>query len=234
LSSSLVLGNLQSALREPAIVSQLLARECSKRYVIGPFDSSPFSLFRSSPLGVATRKYSGKKWLILDLSAPRSGPVPGINGLIPLEPFSLTYATVDHAIKLIKLAGPGAWLSKADITVAFKIVPVHPSQWHLLGMKWEKRFYFAVRLPFGSRSSPSIFNRVSEALCWILLNRVRVPALLHLLDDFLLVDPPSDASGASLVKLKTLFRGLGVPLSDEKTLSGHHAGHGGDEGFPAG
>lgn len=125
---------------------------------------------------------------------------------------------MDHAIKLIKLAGPGAWLSKADITDAFKIVPVHPSQWHLLGMKWENRFYFAVRLPFGSRSSLSIFNRVSEALCWILLNRVRVPALLHLLDDFLLVDPPPDASGSSLRSLKILFCGLGVPLSDEKTL----------------
>ena len=87
-----------SALREPDIVTQLLARECSKRYVIGPFDSSPFHLFRSSPLGVATRKYSGKKRLILDLSALRSGPVPGVNGLIPLEPFSLHYATVDHAI----------------------------------------------------------------------------------------------------------------------------------------
>ena len=102
LSSSLVLGNLQSALREPDVVSWLLARECNKRNVKGPYSSSPFPLFRSNPLGVATRKYSGKKRLNLDLSAPRSGPVPGINGLFPLKPFSLHYATVDHAIKLIK------------------------------------------------------------------------------------------------------------------------------------
>ena len=210
LSSSLVLGNLQSAQQEPDVVSRLLARECDKRYVIGPFSSSPFPLFRSSPLAVAKREYSGKKRLILDLSSPRTGPVSGINGLIPLEPYSLHYATDDHAIRLIKLAGPRAWLSKADITDAF--VPVHPSQWHLFGMKWENRFYFAVRLPFGCRSSPSIFNQVSEALCWILLNRVRVPALLHLLHNFLLVDPPNDASGSSLFPFPTR-RHSGRPLA---------------------
>ncbi len=42
--------------------------------------------------------------------------------------------------------------------------------------------------------------------------------MLHLLDDFLLIDPPGDNSGSSLLKLKQLFSQLGVPLSDEKTL----------------
>ncbi|XP_034446701.1 uncharacterized protein LOC117764756 [Hippoglossus hippoglossus] len=129
-----------------------------------------------------------------------------------------TPTLVDNAIKLIKLAGQGAWLSKADITDAFKIIPIHPSQWNLLGIRWKSKFYFAVCLPFGGRSSPSIFNQLSEALCWILLNRVRVPTVLHLLDDFLLIDPPQDSSGASLFKLKCCFQSLGVPLSEEKTI----------------
>ncbi|XP_029927907.1 uncharacterized protein LOC115373572 [Myripristis murdjan] len=217
LSSSYVSKNLQSAIQEPDLVSQLLKKELDKGYLIGPFNSSPFPVFRTSPVGIATRKYSGKKRLIVDLSAPRSGPVPSINSLIPPAPFSLHYSTVDNAIKLIKLSGQGAWLSKADITDAFKICPIHPSQWHLFGLKWESKLYFAVRLTFGCRSSPSIFNQVSEALCWIFLNRVRVPSLLHFLDDFLLIDPPHDNSGSSLSKLKLLFQYLGVPLSDEKT-----------------
>ncbi|XP_029937157.1 uncharacterized protein LOC115380206 [Myripristis murdjan] len=217
LSSSYVSKNLQSAIQEPDLVSQLLKKELDKGYLIGPFNSSPFPVFRTSPVGIATRKYSGKKRLIVDLSAPRSGPVPSINSLIPPASFSLHYSTVDNAIKLIKLSGQGAWLSKADITDAFKICPIHPSQWHLFGLKWESKLYFAVRLTFGCRSSPSIFNQVSEALCWIFLNRVRVPSLLHFLDDFLLLDPPHDNSGSSLSKLKLLFQYLGVPLSDEKT-----------------
>uniref|UniRef100_UPI0037E76AD8 uncharacterized protein n=1 Tax=Semicossyphus pulcher TaxID=241346 RepID=UPI0037E76AD8 len=175
-------------------------------------------IFRTSPIGVATRKYSGKKRLIFDLSAPRSGPVASVNSLIPPEPFSLHYASVDNAIKLIKLAGQGVWLSKADITDAFKIVPIHPCQWPLFGIRWDSKYYFAVRLTFGCRSSPCIFNLVSEALCWILLNQFRVPSVLHLLDDFLLIDPPHDGSGSSLGKLKHCFQVLGVPLSEEKTV----------------
>lgn len=217
-SSSYVSKNLQSAMNEPAVVSQLLQREVLKGYMIGPFKSPPFSLFRTSPLGVATRKYSGKKRLILDHSAPHSGPVPSLNSLIPPAPFSLYYATVDHAIAQIKVAGRGAWLAKADVTDAFKIVPIHPSLWHLFGVRWESSFYFAVRLTFGCRSSPCLFNMVSEALCWILLNNAGVPSVLHLLDDFFLVDPPASAPGPSLPKLKLLFRRLGVPLSDEKTV----------------
>ncbi|XP_060936184.1 uncharacterized protein LOC133012222 [Limanda limanda] len=181
-----VAKNLQSAIKEPGIVSQLLEKEVGKGYIIGPFKSSPFAVFRSNPIGIATRKYSGKKRLIFDLSAPRTGPFASINSTIPIE--------------------------------RFKIIPVHPSQWNLLGVRWESKFYFAVRLTFGCRSSPSIFNHLSEALCWILLNRVRVPSVLHLLDDFLLVDSPQDSSGASLKKLKCCFQSLGVPLSEEKTI----------------
>ena len=86
-----------------------------------------------------------------------------------------------------------------------------------------KTFYqyhkaFSSKAAFGCRSSPFIFNQVAEALCWILLNRVRVPSLLHLLDDFLLIDPPRIKSGFSLPKLRSLFSHLGVPLSVEKTI----------------
>ncbi|XP_035997645.1 uncharacterized protein LOC118564320 [Fundulus heteroclitus] len=186
--------------------------------MMGPFKTSPFALFRVSPLGVATRKYSGKKRLILDLSAPHSGHHSSINSLIPLSHFSLHYASVDHAISLIKLTGQGAWLAKADISDAFKIAPIHPSQWHLFGAKWKSLFYFAVRLTFGCRSSPCLFDKISEALCWILLNVTKLPCVLHLLDDFLLIDPPSTRPIESLPKLKTLFTRLGVPLSEEKTI----------------
>ena len=77
------------------------------------------------------------------------------------------------------------------------------------------QFYFGVRLTFGCRSSPCIFNHLAEALCWI---RVRVPSVLHLLDDFLVIDPPHDSSGTSLRRLKQCFQALGIPLTDEKTM----------------
>ncbi len=213
-----VCKNLQSAFKEPEVVDELLEKEIKKGFMIGPFSKSPFSLFRVSPIGVATRKYSGKKRLIIDLSAPHNGPVPSINSLIPLAPFSLFYATIDNAIQMIKAAGQGAWLGKADITDAFKVMPLHPSQWHLFGVKWRSKLYFAVKLTFGCRSSPRIFDTLSEALCWILYNTHKLPFVLHLLDDFLVVDFPASPPARCITVVKDVFSSLGVPLSEEKTV----------------
>nr|XP_055074593.1 uncharacterized protein LOC129454107 [Misgurnus anguillicaudatus] len=217
MSTSYVANNLQSALTEPDVVSCLVAKELNKGYLIGPFSSPPFSPFRVNSIGIATRKYSGKKRLIFDMSSPHSNTFASVNECIPLEPFSLYYASVDNAIHLIKIAGLGACLAKADITDAFKIMPIHPSDWPLFGIKWESKFYFAVRLTFGCRSSPHIFNCLSEALCWILLNVCNLPFVLHLLDDFLLIDFPSSRRSV-LDILKHLFCELGIPLSNEKTM----------------
>lgn len=39
------------------------------------------------------------------------------------------------------------------------------SHWRLFGVKWREKLYFAVRLTFGRRGSPEIFDLQSEALC---------------------------------------------------------------------
>ncbi|XP_041920582.1 uncharacterized protein LOC121684588 [Alosa sapidissima] len=222
LSDSYVARNLQSALAEPSVVSELLSKELNKGYILGPFSVPPFCPFRVNSLGVATRKYSGKKRLIFDMSSPHSDIWSSVNEMIPLEPFSLHYASVDNAICLIKIAGRGALLAKADITDAFKVMPIHPADWPLFCVKWQSNFYFAVRLTFGCRSSPHIFNCLSEALCWILLNVCRLPFVLHLLDDFLLIDFPAGSS-SGLDVLRAVFLELGVPLSAEKTLGPVHS-----------
>ncbi len=187
---SLVCKNLLSALKEPEVVDSLLDKAVNKGFMIGPFDDPSFPDYRINLIGIATRKYSGKKCLIIDLSAPHNDAAQSVNSLIPLAPFSLFYATIDDAIKFIKKAGRGAWLAKADISDAFKVMPLHPSQWHLFCVKWRNKSYFSVRLTFGCRSSPKIFDTLSEALCWILLNNRKLPFVLHLLEDFLLVDYP--------------------------------------------
>ncbi|XP_034554896.1 uncharacterized protein LOC117823776 [Notolabrus celidotus] len=198
-------------------MDSLLAEEVRQGFMIGPFDSPPFPVFRVSPLGVATRKYSGKKRLIIDLSSPHGSHVPSINSVIPAPDFSMQYATIDHAITLVRLAGIGAWLSKADITSAFKILPIQPAFWRYFGVRWKGAYYFAVRLTFGCRSSPKIFDSLSEALCWVLTNNYRLPYILHLLDDFLVVTPSSSPPKFGLVTLTKAFEELGVPLSEEKT-----------------
>ncbi|XP_055030533.2 uncharacterized protein [Misgurnus anguillicaudatus] len=186
--------------------------------MIGPFKEPPFSLFRISPIGIATRKYSGKKRLIIDLSSPHGTYVPSINSIIPAPDFSMKYASIEQAITLIRKAGHGAWLSKADITSAFKVLPIHPEFWRFFGIFWKGAYYFSVRLTFGCRSSPKIFDSLSEALCWILINNHKLPYVLHLLDDFLIITPTSAPPHSGLSTLVKVFSEIGVPLSKEKTL----------------
>ncbi|KAI2647038.1 Pro-Pol polyprotein [Labeo rohita] len=216
-SQSLICPNLQSTLAEPETVDLLIKKEIDANFMIGPFFVPPFCIFRVSPIGIATRKFSGKKRLIIDLSSPHYSPFPSINSLIPLKEFSLHYHDVDQAITLIKDAGRGAWLAKLDITSAFKVMPIHPDFWHLFGICWQNKFCFAVCLTFGCRSSPKIFDTFSEAICWILSNNYNIPYLVHLLDNFLIISPPDSVPAAHLLTTQKHFSELGIPLAQDKT-----------------
>lgn len=80
-------------------------------------------------------------------------------------------------------------------------IPIHPSLHHLFSMCWWGQFYFATQLALSCCSSPKIFSTLSEAQRWILLNNHRVPFLLHILDDFILISPPLDPPALSLFPL---------------------------------
>jgi hypothetical protein len=67
---------------------------------------------------------------------------------------------------------------------------VTPRQWPLLCLKWESFYYFYVRLSVGCRSSPKIFDSFSKAVCFIAEHNYNVKRILHLLDDFLTIEPP--------------------------------------------
>ena len=103
------------------------------------------------------------------------------------------HVKVDDAIKIISNYGKGTKLCKFDIQIqnAFTICPVLPSQWPLFCFKWEAYYYVYVRLSFGCRSSPKIFDNLSSAVCFIAEHNYNVRHILHLLDDFRTIDPPN-------------------------------------------
>ena len=69
----------------------------------------------------------------------------------------------------------------------------------------------------GGRSSPFIFDSVSSAIEWICTTNYLVAVLMHLLDDFLSVEPPHKKPTA-LKLLMEIFERLGVPLAPHKIL----------------
>ena len=94
-------ANLLSARRDKQFVSDAIAQEVDKGYLIGPMEKLPYELFRVSPIGVAQSKYSLKKRLILDLSSPHDVEgISSINSLIDKETYSLKYVTVDDAMDI--------------------------------------------------------------------------------------------------------------------------------------
>jgi len=103
-----------------------------------------------------------------------------------------------------------------DVKHAFRLVPVRPADWHLLGFKVGEGYYFDIVLPFGSRSSPFLFCMVSDAVHWIVCNQYGKDALEHYVDDFLLIEKTLPLCRKLVVCFSGVNADLGVPLSDEK------------------
>ena len=70
----------------------------------------------------------------MDLSSPRG---KNVNDGIPSPLCSLSYASVDDAVGIITLLGNSTNLIKIDLSNAYRMVPVHPADQHLLGIRWQ-------------------------------------------------------------------------------------------------
>ena len=97
--------------------------------------------------------------MILGLSHPKGASV---NDGIDRTLCSLTYMKVDDVVQQVLSLGKGTLLAKVDIESAFRNIPVHPDDRHLLGMLWDNKLYIDTVLPFGLRSAPKIFNSCSR------------------------------------------------------------------------
>ena len=63
-----------------------------------------------------------------------------------------------------------------------------------------------------------MFNCLSEAICWIAQHRYGITSILHLLDDFLTIDPPGAEADRTMALLTMIFNKLSIPLSKHKTI----------------
>ena len=54
--------------------------------------------------------------------------------------------------------GKGTLLAKVNLKSAYRMVPVHPEDRHLLGMEWQGKELVDTALPFGLRFAPKVFN----------------------------------------------------------------------------
>ena len=208
--------NLLSARQNIEAVSAAISKEVDRGHTIGPFPFLPFTNFHCSPLGAVPKK-DGTHRIILDLSSPRGS---SINEGISPDLYSVHYSSFDDAVNMVRSVGHGntCFLAKLDIKHAFRLCPVHPSDWPLLGYMWQDQFYVDIRLPFGSRSSPFIFNQFAEALLWILVFVFGVKNVIHYLDDFFICARSKDLCQQDMDVMQCAFSELGVPLAPDKVI----------------
>ena len=166
-----------------------------------------------SPVGAIPKRHRPGKWrLIIDLFSPSNASVN--DGISP-ESSTLRYPTVDHLSFLILQEGKGAYLVKADIKEAYRMIPIHLDDQSLLGVRWKGAMYIDKALPFGLRSAPKIFTAVADALQWILIKQ-GVKIVLHYLDDFILVAGSLVEANCQKDILISTCNALGVPLEPSK------------------
>ena len=209
--------NHPSAYQHTNTVSEHLATEIRAGRIIRADPPSPTHI---NPLGLVPKSGQPRKFrLIMDLSSPHDYSVN--DGINP-ELCSLKYAAIDQAMLFIQIFGRGALLAKIDLQNAYRVVPVHPIDQPLLGLKWNGTIYRDTVLPFGLRSAPKIFTAVAEALAWAMVS-IGVSSFLHYLDNFLFMGPATDSTTDTSLQLAlSTCAQISFPVSHHKTVGPTH------------
>ena len=99
--------------------------------------------------------------------------------------YKVQYATIADAIRMIKMAGKGCFLGKTDTKNPFRLIPICPDDYNLLGIKWKGVYYCARCMPMGCSSSCKTFEAFSTAVEWIIRFNTEARADLDVWHQFL-------------------------------------------------
>ena len=207
--------NLPSAVERPDIVTQKIEVEVASGRFMGPLVDPPFQNFQVSPIGLCPKKEPNKFRMIHHLSYPKGNSV---NDHILPEMKSVNYTRIDDAISTIKLYDSPVYMAKCDIEMAYRNLPLSPSEYHKFGICWNGLYYFDKCLAMGCASACQIFERFSSALEWIGQCCMPNGKIIHILDDFLIIAPGKDLCKVYLDRFLYICKQIGTPMAPSKTL----------------
>ena len=205
--------NHGSAKCNSKLVEEIIMKEVAVGRVAGPFFSMPIRNLMISPVGLVPKSTPGEMRLIFDLSFPNGS---SINEGIPREYASVSYTSFDAVVDMVLKEGQGCSLIKIDVKSAFRLLPIHPSDFSLLGMSVGEKIFVDKCLPFGLSASCALFEKFSTFLEWCIKQAVGSDLLIHYLDDFCgCAKMEADAQSMLGTALK-VFEDMGVPVAEEK------------------
>ena len=210
-----VICNHSSALANMNFVDKHLSKEVAAGRVSGPHSTPPLDALIISPLGLVPKKAEGEWRLIHDLSYPHG---ESVNAGIDKSHTTVSYEVLDHVVEIVQSLGKGCFIAKSDLLSAFRILPIHPSDYKFLGMKWRNKYYYDKCLPMGASTSCADFESVATFLQWALVNILGVKHASHILDDFMLLSDSRVQCAKYLRKFEFLCKDLNLPIKHSKTV----------------
>ena len=124
--------NLKIRIGSPIELWNKVMKEVSLGRYAGPFEQPPFEYFVQSPIGLVPKDKGQKTRLIFHLSYPRDGD--SVNSGIPKEYCSVKYPNFEEAVRICLQEGRECYISKSDMSSAFRNEPMRKDQWYLLVM----------------------------------------------------------------------------------------------------
>ena len=126
--------NMPSTHEHPEVIDKYIQKELNLGRIAGLFEKGnlqpPVHINR---FGIIPKKHQeGKYRLIVDTSYPDG---ESINDGIDPDVCSLTYLKLEEVVHAVGRKGKGALLAKIDLESTYRIIPVHPSDRHLMGME---------------------------------------------------------------------------------------------------
>ena len=147
-------SNLLSALENPQVVDMKLSKELAACRIAGPLRLHHFPLFEFRLLVLYLKRYRVTFVLFIICLSQRVARLT-MALLLRIRVYGMPQLPMQYA-------GPSCFLAKTNIKSAFRIIPIHPNDYPLLGMKWRGRFYYDRCIPMGCSSSCKTFEHLAR------------------------------------------------------------------------
>ena len=185
--------------------------------IYGPFDKPPFTPWMAvSPLMTRPKPDSDERRVIVDLSYPHGG----INKYIRPHEFDGLPAvhnlpTVELAVQELSCMCPGhVHLAVIDLSRAYRQFPVPPTDWPLLGLFFEGKYYCDSRIPFGAHMSSFAMQSVADFIVRALAAE-GMKAFMYL-DDILLMAGSGNQAVRQYDQTVAMLKTMGLQVASKK------------------
>ena len=191
------------------------------------YEEVPFDYCIQSPIGLVPKDNGSDVKLIFHLSYPKRHDSASVNANTLHELCTVQYIDFDEAVRLclsyVTEEHRPIYVAKLDAQSAFHILGLSRCSWPWTVLKAisphdGKMYYFIDKcLPFGSSISCALFQKVADAVKFLVQFRTKV-VLINYLDDFLFISSFKWACNQQLQVFLAISKEINFPISDEKTF----------------